>query len=248
MSTKSEVNRVLRRNDFGKTQKMELDGTNKAKMRFRESTRDPSLLIPEGMTADPRRELLSRESRSYSDFCGSQASSRLSEAQRAHRLLKKGMEYKFKLSDLNKYSSNLRVKDLNWKLNRSALGKVIPNVNKRKKELKKESYFNKLHKLLKQTDWSRTPVYHQFQRNGRWNHEDENIYGEQEIKYLKTSLQKMLSSENCGEFEGLEGRQILERHFYKTMHTLEVLLNQMNMMFYWERLRLYFVDKEPTLE
>jgi len=32
------------------------------------------------------------------------------------------------------------------------------------------------------------------------------------------------------------------------MHTLEILMNQMNMMFYWERLRLYFVDKEPTLD
>mmetsp|Transcript_5194 Transcript_5194/g.8025 ORF Transcript_5194/g.8025 Transcript_5194/m.8025 type:complete len:136 (+) Transcript_5194:4610-5017(+) len=31
------------------------------------------------------------------------------------------------------------------------------------------------------------------------------------------------------------------------MHTLEVLMNQLNMMYYWEKVRLMFVDLDPTL-
>lgn len=89
----------------------------------------------------------------------------------------------------------------------------------------KESYFNKLARLLRNTDWSRTPVYHQFQRNGRWKHEDPNIYGENEIKYLQTSLLAMKNQNNQEEFADTEGVTILNKHFEKTMHTLEVLMN-----------------------
>jgi len=32
------------------------------------------------------------------------------------------------------------------------------------------------------------------------------------------------------------------------MHTIEVLMNQMNMMYYWEKIRLYFRNHEPSLE
>ena len=66
----------------------------------------------------------------------------------------------------------LKFKDINWKLKLSALGKVIPDINKRKKLLVKGSHFNTLLKLLRQTDWAKTPVFFQFQRNGRWKHED----------------------------------------------------------------------------
>ena len=58
----------------------------------------------------------------------------------------------------------------------------------------------------------------------------------------------MTNLENTTEFQEKEGISILDKHFGKVMHTLEILMNQMNMMFYWERLRLYFVDKEPTLD
>jgi hypothetical protein len=60
-----------------------------------------------------------------------------------------GMNYKFKLEDLNKYSSKLKFKDINWKIKLSALGKVIPDINKRKKLLVKGSHFNTLLKLLR---------------------------------------------------------------------------------------------------
>ena len=85
----------------------------------------------------------------------------------------KGQRYKFQLQDLSKYSATLNYRDINWKLKLSALGKKIPDVNQRKKILIKGSHFNTLLRLLRQTDWSRTPVYRQFMRNGRWKHEDD---------------------------------------------------------------------------
>jgi len=75
----------------------------------------------------------------------------------------------------------LRYKDINWKIKLTALGKVIPDVKTRKKILMKGSHFNNLLKNLKGTDWGQTPIYHQYLRNGRWKHEDDNIYSEIEL-------------------------------------------------------------------
>ena len=44
-----------------------------------------------------------------------------------------------------------------------------------------------------------------------------------------------------------EGKPIVKKYFSKTMHTLEVLMNQLNMMYYWEKVRLMFIDQEPTV-
>ena len=38
-----------------------------------------------------------------------------------------------------------------------------------------------------------------------------------------------------------------EKFYEKTMHTCEVLMNQLNMMYYWEKIRLMFIDQDPTL-
>jgi hypothetical protein len=70
------------------------------------------------------------------------------------------MNYKFKLKDLPKYHKNLSIKDIDWKLKRSALGKVIPEPDLRKKIIVKTSHLNTLKKVLQNTDWSTTPVYH----------------------------------------------------------------------------------------
>ena len=32
------------------------------------------------------------------------------------------------------------------------------------------------------------------------------------------------------------------------MHTLEVLMNQLNMMYYWEKIRFYFKNISPSLD
>jgi hypothetical protein len=67
----------------------------------------------------------------------------------AQGMMKRGLKYKFSLKDLNKYSKNLKFKDINWKLKLSALGKKIPDVKERKKMLIKGSHFNTLLKLLR---------------------------------------------------------------------------------------------------
>jgi hypothetical protein len=58
----------------------------------------------------------------------------------------------------------------------------------------------------------------------------------------------MNNANNEEDFAETEGVTILNKHFEKTMHTLEVLMNQMNMMFYWERLKYYFHNNLPTLD
>ena len=116
-------------------------------------------------------------------------------------MMEKGLKYKFSLKDLSKYSKNLKYKDINWKLQLSALGKKIPDIKERKKILIKGSHFNTLLKLLKQTDWSRTPVYHQFLRNGRWKHEDDQIYSEIELKYNQSIITKFINGMNATELK-----------------------------------------------
>lgn len=164
------------------------------------------------------------------------------------QLKNQGLNYRFKLNDLQKYSQRLRPRDSSFKFERSALGKVIPEASERRKKLQNASYFTKLLKLLKHTDWQRTPIYHQYLRNKRWLHEDPNIYSELEMKYLSSTLLAMTSTANGKEFAGDEGITILAKHEEKTMHTLEVLMNQLNMMYYWEKIRLYFSNNNPSLE
>jgi len=44
-----------------------------------------------------------------------------------------------------------------------------------------------------------------------------------------------------------EQKTLSEKYYNKTMHTLEVLMNQLNMMYYWEKIRLMFIDQDPNL-
>ena len=59
------------------------------------------------------------------------------------------------------------------------------------------------------------------------------MYSEIELKYLYTVLTQMVSKENTEEFSENEGVAVLEKHKAKTMRTLEMLMNQMNLMYYW---------------
>jgi CRISPR/Cas system-associated protein endoribonuclease Cas2 len=87
--------------------------------------------------------------------------------------MKRGLNYQFKLKDLSVYSRWLKPSDSDNKFERSALGKIVPEVSARRLRLANANYFDKLLKVLKNTDWQRTPLYHQYCRNGRWLHEDE---------------------------------------------------------------------------
>ena len=68
------------------------------------------------------------------------------------------------------------------------------------------------------------------------------------MKNLSYTLKAELSVENNKEFKNNEGITILAQHQDKVMRTLEVLMNQMNMMYYWEKIRLYFKVNDPSLD
>jgi hypothetical protein len=77
-----------------------------------------------------------------------------------------------------------------------------------------------------------------YRHNGRWKHDDEMIYSEIEIQYLLSSLTKMVSDDKYEEFSQVEGVAIIQKHWVKTVDTLKKLMNQMNMMYFYEKLRV----------
>lgn len=93
-------------------------------------------------------------------------------------------------------------------------------------------------RVLRQTDWARAPIYEKFLKHGRWKHDDPNTYSEIEIKYLISSMTKMATSEQYKEFAENEGVAIIEKHWEKTVNTLRALMNQMNMMYFFEKLKI----------
>ena len=94
----------------------------------------------------------------------------------------------------------------------------------------KGSQFNLLLKILKSTDWASTPIYHQFQRNGRWKNEDDKISSDIELQYNISYLNKFFNNENQEKQNDYEAKDLIDKYFIKKMHTLEVLMIQMNMM------------------
>ena len=56
-----------------------------------------------------------------------------------------------------------------------------------------------------------------------------------------------MDENNKEEVSENEAKAILSKYFDKTMYTMEILMNQLNMMYFLERIRLMFVDQEPTL-
>jgi len=101
----------------------------------------------------------------------------------------------------------------NWPVNFVTIGKKIANPKMRKEVLVKEIHFDTLFRILKETDWCRTPVYDQYIDNKRWIHSDENIYSELEIKYLQSSMSKMVNDANYDELNETEGPTIIEKHW-----------------------------------
>lgn len=140
------------------------------------------------------------------------------------------------------------MKDMYKKLKLSALGKVIPEPELRKKILIRGSHFNTLLRLLQQTDWSQTPVYHQFLRNGRWKHEDTSVYSEIELQYNLSYINKLINNENVDELTKNEMCDTIKEYTVKTMHTLEVLMNQCNMMYYFEKIATKYGGIELNLD
>lgn len=147
----------------------------------------------------------------------------------------RGIKYKFMIMDLNKYQNDLKYGRFNWPVNYVTVGKKIQNPKQRKQALVTEIHFDRLLRILKETDWAESPLYQIFLEHGRWKHINEDIYSEVELKYLYSSLTNMVNEDdpNFEEFNQNEGLAIISRHWLKTVNTLEYLMNLMNMMYYF---------------
>ena len=140
---------------------------------------------------------------------------------------------------MNKYADTVKYGNFDWKVKYQSLGRKVPK-KQRKRALVREIHFDTLLRLLQKTDWAKTPIYEMFIEEQRWRHTDESIYSEIELKYLHSSLQKMQNLPSQEEFNITEGQAILEKHWDKTLHTLEVLMTHTNMMYFFEKVKLEF--------
>ena len=100
----------------------------------------------------------------------------------------RGLKYKFKVVDIAKYTDTLKYGIFNWPVRYCTIGRKLPNPVERKETLVKEIHFDTLLRILKETDWMKTPLYQQFKKHGRWINDDETIYSEIEINYLSSTL------------------------------------------------------------
>lgn len=92
---------------------------------------------------------------------------------------------------------------------------------------------------LKNTDWSQTPIFFHYLRNGRYIHDNEEIYSELELKYNISYLNKVDDN-----IQKEEEQELVDSYYQKTMLTLEELMVQLNMMYYMDKIRLMMVDEE----
>ena len=61
--------------------------------------------------------------------------------------------------DLNKYQDDKKYGRFNWPIQYLSVGKKIPHPRERKKALVNEIHFDRLLRILKETDWSECPLY-----------------------------------------------------------------------------------------
>lgn len=159
------------------------------------------------------------------------------------------MKHDYHLIDVGKYGDKLKYGVFNWPVRFCTLGRrqnrrLKQNPERHKEELVNEIHFDTLYRILKQTDWSRTLVYEKFIDYGRWKHTDDSIYSEIELAYLKASLHKMASEHTKQEFDEVEGRDVIAKHWAKVLLTYQRLMNQMNMMYFYERVKLKIAHLE----
>lgn len=71
----------------------------------------------------------------------------------------RGIKYKFNIIDLSKYVNDVKYGRFNWPVQYKTVGKKIKNPKERQKILVKEIHFDRLFRILKETDWAESPLY-----------------------------------------------------------------------------------------
>ena len=126
----SEVDRQIHRNDKNRKQRVMLDKVHLAELKKPENFHNAALLHPEKLTTNAKKDLdeLSFGSKKAAKKDPAAGLDHPMRSNSAQNMMAAGLNYKFKLDDLSKYSQRLKYKDINWKIKLSALGKVIPDV------------------------------------------------------------------------------------------------------------------------
>mgnify|MGYP001435612820 CR=1 FL=1 len=80
-------------------------------------------------------------------------------ARSAKTVVIKGIKYRFQMMNLGKYEDKMKYGSFNWPVKFCTVGRKIPNPMERKETLVKEIHFDTLLRILKYTDWAKTPVF-----------------------------------------------------------------------------------------
>lgn len=224
---KSEIARQQQRDGARQSQKtriMELDAHNIVKVQEPAATKTvEQYMIPEGMAGtESSLGILSQPSLKWELSDGSSPR----DWQKVYEASKR---YKFKLDDISKYSQRLKPKDMNWKFERSAMGKLIPSDEARMRRLQKAAFINRLEELKAAADWAESPIYYMYERHGRWLHQNESIYSDVECKQLYSLFKSMRGNDANAEDIRAEHERLIKEHEAKTFRTTEVIMNQLNL-------------------
>ena len=63
---------------------------------------------------------------------------------------------------MGRYEDRCKYGKFNWPVKVCTVGRKIPNPQDRKDTLVKEIHFDTLLRILKSTDWAKTPIYEQY--------------------------------------------------------------------------------------
>lgn len=158
------------------------------------------------------------------------------------------MKYRFRLDDIGKYSQRLKYKDINWKFERSAMGKIIPRDEARAKRLQKAAYITRMEELKNAADWAETPIFYMYERHGRWVHQDTTIYSDVECKQLYSLFKSMRGNEVNAADIVAEQEKLIAEHEVKTFRTCEVLMKQLGQLLFWENLKAKYARRTTGLD
>ena len=172
LNSHGEVARMLHKNRTNSNKMLMLDSFHMKKLKDPKNAANKNYYQPEGYSTDHKADLnryfefspsrRSRINRSLKELDRLSAKSKLKSLQRhvsnyemdsqrpmsVQSAYHAAMNYKFKLKDLHKYSKILKYRDFdNFKFKYSALGKLIPEPDTRRRILVKGSHLNTLLRL-----------------------------------------------------------------------------------------------------
>ena len=113
-----------------------------------------------------------------------------------------------------RYEDGLKYGKFNWPVKFCTVGRKVPNPVERKESLVRDIHLETLLRILRHTDWAKTPIHEMYCEHKRWKHLDDEILSEVECKYVVSKLTNMINKDNYDEkkddFRTTEGIDIVE--------------------------------------